>query len=647
MLSLIFVFFLFSLAVFADDPIYWKPVTPAELQMKTPLVESDADAEAIFWEVRLDDKKAGKMTYKHYIRVKIFTERGREKFSKFDIPFMKGKKVEEVAARVIKADGTIVPLPQADIFEREIVTARKIKIKAKSFAIPGIEPGVIVEYQYKEIVKGDSAGGTRLIFQRDIPMQKVTYYVRPYENMTLTPKFYNMPNTNFVKSPDENGFSMLTASNVPALKEEPYMPPEDEVRRWVLLSYLSIGTIFQWNSYSNYYGSLFANVLEQDKEITRKAFEITANATSEEDKLKKIYEFVQKNIRNIDFDPAFTDEQRESVQYKEIAQVLRTRNGNATYIDLLFAALANASGFQVNLFMTGDRTDNFFSPEKYNSWTFIRPAGIAVKLGNDWKYFNPGSPFLPFGKLVWYEEGLSAMLVSGGGYVWKKTPLSDISSTVSNRSGKFKLTEDGTLEGTVKLQYEGHPAINRRRENYLRSQIKREEDIKDEIKKNIGTAEISEIVVENFEDNTKPLTYICKVKVPNYAQKTGKRLFLQPGFFEYGSNAVFTSSTRTNDIYFPYPWSEKDYVEIELPAGYALDNADAPGEVSDPSKIGSLSIGMGIDKVKNILKYQRSFHFGGGNNIYFPVTTYQPLKGLFDAFHKADTHTITLKQNTP
>ena len=102
--------FLIAGTVFAGDEITWKPVTQAEIDMKTPVVEPDADAEAIFWDVTLDDKKDTKLIYRHYVRVKIFTERGRERFAKMDIPFVKGRKVEGVAARVIKPDGTIVVL---------------------------------------------------------------------------------------------------------------------------------------------------------------------------------------------------------------------------------------------------------------------------------------------------------------------------------------------------------------------------------------------------------------------------------------------------------------------------------------------------------------------------------------------------------
>lgn len=77
-----------SQAIFAQDKD-WREVTPAELAMKTPRVEPDADAEAIFWETRIDDSASDKLSRINYVRVKIFNERGREKFSKVDIPFFR------------------------------------------------------------------------------------------------------------------------------------------------------------------------------------------------------------------------------------------------------------------------------------------------------------------------------------------------------------------------------------------------------------------------------------------------------------------------------------------------------------------------------------------------------------------------------
>ncbi len=149
-----------------------------------------------------------------------------------------------------------------------------------------------------------------------------------------------------------------------------------------------------------------------------------------------------------------------------------------------------------------------------------------------------------------------------------ETPLSSVEKSVAKRSGKFKLLEDGTLEGTVKIEYTGHLGYNQKMDNYKESAGKQEENLKESLKGRISAAEVSAISVENVSDPEKPFVYQYKVRVPNYAQKTGKRLFLQPGFFEYGTNPMFATATRKYDIYFHYPWSEVDKIEIELPKGF-------------------------------------------------------------------------------
>ena len=63
-----------------------------------------------FWDMRIDDTGWEDLVLNHYVRIKIFTERGRDLNSKIDIPFIKGVKIKDVAARTIKPDGTIVEL---------------------------------------------------------------------------------------------------------------------------------------------------------------------------------------------------------------------------------------------------------------------------------------------------------------------------------------------------------------------------------------------------------------------------------------------------------------------------------------------------------------------------------------------------------
>lgn len=658
-LSVSFLLFVFSQFVFSQSKD-WREVSPAELQMKTSQVEPGADAEAIFWEVRLDDSSSDNLSRSHYVRVKVFTERGREKYSKFDIPFYKGLKIKDLAARIIKSDGTITEIKKDDIFEREIVKANGIKIKAKSFAVPNIEPGVIIEYRYKEVIGDAGAKGLHLEFQRDIPVQNLSYYYKPYNNREPGYQSFNFNDTKFVK--DEKGYYLAKRTNVSSFKEEPRMPPEETVRPWMLLQGTSVNlvnasafsitfTVKNPKNPASYWGSVgieqsglvkFMNKPNDD--IKQMATEITASASSSEDKLQKLYEFCQTQIRNTSFDSSLTDDDRKKLPTnKSVSEVLKRKSGSSQFIDLLFGSMANSLGFETRVAFSANRNELFFDPVMTNE-SFIHPAAIAIQVGKDWKYFNPGVKYLPYGMLVWYEEDVWALLVGEKQFLWEKIPLSGIDKTVAKRTGKFKLLEDGTLEGIVRLEQTGHFSLDYRLENYDESAGKLEDNIKEEVKNRISTAEVSDISIENLSEPTKPLIYNYKVRIPNYAQKTGKRLFIQPGFFEYGVNPVFSTGSRKYDVYFHYPWAEEDEIQIDLPKGFSLDNADSPGTFADDQKISFLDIYIGIAKESNSLIYKRKFYFGNGGLILFPVSAYQPLKNLFDSFQKADSHTITLKQ---
>ena len=164
---------------------------------------------------------------------------------------------------------------------------------------------------------------------------------------------------------------------------------------------------------------------------------------------------------------------------------------------------------------------------------------------------------------------------------------------MERRTAKLKLLEDGTLEGDVKIEYTGHSALTYRLANYDESDNNRQENLKADIKRRLPTADISNLAIENLMDGNKPLVHSFTLRVPQYAQKTGKRLFLQPSFFEYGEPSLFSSASRKYEIYFHYPWSQDDQIEIELPPGYALDNAERPSPFG-AQQVTQYKVSMGI-----------------------------------------------------
>jgi hypothetical protein len=186
-------------------------------------------------------------------------------------------------------------------------------------------------------------------------------------------------------------------------------------------------------------------------------------------------------------------------------------------------------------------------------------------VGEEWRIYDPASTYVPYGMLRWQVEGEDALLSDPVEPAWIRTPLSPPDKSKQKRIARLRLSEDGTLEGDVVIEYYGHLGVEKKNFSDGDSPVQREETLRDSVKVRLSTAELSEIKIENVTDPIKPFTCAYHVKVPGYAQRTGKRIFLQPAFFQRGLLPLFSASERKNDIYFHYPWSEEDVVTIELP----------------------------------------------------------------------------------
>ena len=623
----------------------WRPLDPAELAMKTSTVEKDADAEALFWEVRLDDSQLEEFSLKHYVRIKVFTERGKESQSKVDLPFIGSSRIKDIAARVIKPDGSILELKKDDVFERTIVKASGLKLKAKSFALPGVEPGAIVEYRWREVIPGGSANRLRIQFQRDIPVENVTYFLKPFQGMRYLP--FNLGETNFVK--DKDGFFKFTVTNMPAFREEPKTPPEDQLRSWIFLCFsdgTKLGPDEFWKNFGKAAFEGTKDSMKVEGEVKSAVATIIGDASTPEEKLRRIYDFCRTKIKNLSDDAAgLTDDEKKKLKdNKSPADTLKRSQGSGSNIDYLFAALAKAAGFEVRLALSGNRDDLFFTKNLSNE-SFLASAFIAVKVGEKWEFFSPAEMYTDFGMLGWPEEGQDALVLDPKEPFWVHTSMAGPERSLEKRTGKFHLLDDGTIEGDVRIEYTGHLGFEKKEYNDDDSPAEREETLRSIVKKQMSTAELSEIKIENVTDPVKPFTYSYHLRVPGYAQRTGKRLFLQPGVFEHGRGALFPSANRKYPVYFHYPWSEQDHITIELPSGFTLDNADVPNSITPEMTQRVCAQQIKIDSDGHTIIYDRTFFFGGGGNILFPVDKYAAIKQLFDMISQGNDHTISLKQS--
>jgi len=625
-------------ALAADEaPKDWKPIDQAQLALKAPIVEKDADAEVVFWEVQVEFK-SNRVVLINYIRIKIFTDRGMESQSRVELPYNGKDAIEEIAGRTIKQNGKIIDLKNDAIFDRTIVRAGGFKLNAKSFVMPAVESGAIIEYRWREL--RNDYRFLRMYFQRDIPIQRITYSIKAQSRLRL--RRFNMRNA--PSSKGKNDSYNTTMTNVLAFQEEPYMPPEDQLRSWMLayspppfsIDPASINKIFEAER----------SAMKVDGEVQKAAASAIGDASTPEQKLQRLYDFCRSKIKNVEDDTSgLTYDDRLALRRnKSASDTLKRGIGTGDEINVLFGALATAAGFVARIARVADRSDFFYKPDPNDivlNLYFMRSSSVGVLLGNEWRFFDPASTYVPFGMLRWQEEGRSAMMLDPFQIIYRETQLSAPEKTLTKRVGKFRLDEDGTLDGDALIEYAGHIAVEKRKESSGLSPGKREQNLLDDIKGRIAPAQVSDIRFENVTDPVKPLVCKFHVRVPGYAQRTGKRLFLQPAFFQKGVPGLFSVSQRKYPIYFHYSWKEDDSVTIELPPGFIVENADNPATLTHSTEL-NYDAKMTIGEGNHSVTYRRSFSFGSGGAVLFPPATYDQLKQTFNTLLSRDNQSIVL-----
>ena len=636
----------------AQASVFWRPVTPEELALKAPKVDSASDAEALSYEVEVEDESRFERTIRRYaLRIKIFNERGKAAFAQANIYHDEDVRVSEVAARTVRPDGAIVEVKDSDIFERTVVRGRGAKVKATSFALPAVEVGSIVEYRWIEFHKGSFTHYATIPVQIAVPVQQLRLAIRsdnlpPGYHMRLDSLGVSLGSMNAEPGPAGQTLSVWKITNIPAFVEEPDMPPEETSRASVFIRYTDkdneTAEAF-WSRWSKEFYKELGKIAKAAKATTVE--DIVTGATTPMEKARRICEFCRDQIKHLEDDASglTPDQVRETKANKTPEDTVARRVGTNREIVEAFGALATAAGLVTRVVVLPDRSKALFDPAIFNP-RWLNNIVVAVEIDGQWQYFDPSETYVGCGRLRWQNEGVQALVVDSKGGKFVKIPISPASDSVTTRSAKLRLAEDGTLEGDVVLGYGGHLGEEHKELYDAETPERRDELLRNGLKERMSAAEVTQV---RFEGVTLPgdtMSIAYHVRVPGYARRTGKRLFLQPSYFRYGYAPRFTAQTRKNPLYFDYPWSEKDKIEIELPSGFDLENPDAPADL----KVGELvlsSMGLAVTTgTPRVLKVERQFSFGGAGSVLFGPKAYDDLKNVFDILHASDNHMLTLRQ---
>jgi hypothetical protein len=559
------------------------PLSPEDLKMTSEPKAPGAPAIILFREVDRDDN--GRTSHEDdYLRIKILTEEGRN-HANVEIVFNKASEnIVNVHARTIKPNGSVVEF-DGKVFEQTIEKARGLRYLAKTFTLPNVQVGDVIEYRYTVDLSEQFIYGSRWILSDQLFTRDAKFTLKPYVSkhslMILRWTWQGLvAGSEPKKGPDH--IVRLEAHNIPAFQLEDYMPPPDELRARVDFiyedEYLERDPDQFWRHVDKKRNDVLETFVGKRKAMEEAVAQIVSPSDPPEMKLRKIYDRVQQ-IRNRSYEirKSAQEEKRDKDKPVEnVEEVWKRGYANGQQLTWLYLALVRAAGFDAYGVWASDRRFYFFNPKTMENRK-LNANVVLVKLNGKDLYFDPGAAFTPFGMLTWSETGTPGLCLDKDGGTWVRTTLPQSSESRLEHTAKLKLTDSGSLEGKVTITYTGLEAMYHRLDVRNADDVTRKKFLEDRVKNQIPVA--AEVELTNKPDWSNPETPLVAefdVNIADWASNAGKRTVMPAGLFTAIEKRVFEHSDRVHPIYVQYPYETLDDVNIELPEGWQVSSVPPP-----------------------------------------------------------------------
>ncbi|MGH9515327.1 MAG: DUF3857 domain-containing protein [Terriglobales bacterium] len=559
----------------------FQPPSPDELKMTGEPLAPGAPAIILYREVERDDR--GNTGHENdYYRIKILKEEGR-KYADIEIPFFKenGNNIVNVHARTIHPDGSIVNF-EGKAFDKSIVKAKGLKYMAKTFTLPSVDVGSVIEYYYTLDLSEHFVFDSHWILSEELFTKHAKFSLKPYTSdyspLGVRWSWERLPAGTEAPKEGPDHIIRLEASNIPAFQTEDYMPPADELKSRVDFTYSedspSKDAAQFWKNRGKKFNGEVEGFVSKRKAMEAAVAQIVSPGDTPEVKLQKIYARVQQ-LRNTSFEVQKTVQEQKREKEKDpanVEDVWKRGYGDGIQITWLFLGLVRAAGFEASGVMVSERSKYFFNPNLMDPHK-LNSNVVVVKLNGKDIFCDPGFPFTPYGMLMWSETGVQGLRLDKDGGRWIQTPIPESSASQIVRTANLTLSENGDLEGKLSITFTGIEAMERRLEERNEDEADRKNFLENEAKQYVPAAiEVELTNKPEWSSSAPSLTAECRLKIPGWVSGAGRRALLPVGIFSATEKNVFDHSERVHPIYFEFPSAKIDDVSISLPLGWQVSS---------------------------------------------------------------------------
>jgi len=588
------------------------------------------------------DDRTGVESYVTYrLRAKVFSNEGRS-LGDLEIPFFAGAQILKWWAWTLLPDGTVREFRKEDLHEQVLASSAGEKVSSLKGALSAVTPGCVIEYGYRLRQPGIYQR-LRIELQRSFPVRRIRYHWSPWGGKVASFRISRGEGLPVEVTRDSRSL-FVNGRDLPAVVEEPYMPPLKEVRAAATLYYRAAS-----DDPKDFW------TLEAKREVRRaatfarekplKAALAEMNLPAGEDlsaRLKAVYQWLGTHVKRTSLLSAEEEEEAEDDDEPALfaQDVLESRRATGRQMDSLFVGFARLLGVEAYLVLATDRTDRFFDPALLTIRQFDWSLA-AVRLPEDppdrFTFVVAGSG-LPYGEIPWWLSGSSGFLADPKG---AKVVILNPSNPVKNFSESKTSISFNLDDGTARVRWSrsdsGQAGLSERLELRGETPENRRKKL-EELCGAWGSFEILEAEAPSLEDLASSLHLECKgiQTNTNFIRKWDRYSFRLDGVW-VEPVPVLTAPTRIHPLVFPFPRIDQNVIEVETPPGYVTSQPPTVAPIESPYGHYALFItespsGYHVERVFSL------------TSVAVPAAGYEPLRRFLTQVRQADQTVLEFRR---
>ncbi len=389
------------------------------------------------------------------------------------------------------------------------------------------------------------------------------------------------------------------------------------------------GSMSTWNEYARFYGSLQKGRDQLPEETKQKVHELINGLTSPQAKVAVLYNYLQQNSHYVGIQLGIGGWQTYDAAY-----VAKNKYGDCKALSNFMISLLKEAGIKGHAVVIKGADEDYvdfvtdFTHDPFNH------VICCVPLDRDTIWLECTDQFLPPGYLGEFTSNRYGLLIDDNGGSLVHTPAYLLADNKQVRIISAVLDNEGNLNLESKTSYEAH--CQDEVERFIHHESKEDQLTRLKSKFSLPTYEV--VSFDYREDYSKRLPVIhehLNLRVSNYAQVTGKRIFVNPNILSKSTEKLSEDHNRRLPIEIRDEFQHTDSIQIAIPDGYEVESGS--GDLQLESKYGKYKRVTTVRPGKIIFTRIREQSSGR-----FPAKDYQDIEKFYNDIFDADHTSVVL-----